>query len=841
MTELPLPPSSAEVLKLPDGLEVIVLEDASAPVASVQAWVRTGSIHEGSWLGAGLSHFLEHMLFKGTHSRGPQDFARTVQEHGGYINAYTSFDQTVYWVDIPAGGVATAIELLADALMDSTLPEAEFAKEQEVIRREFAMGNDDPDSVAGKQLFATAFAVHPMRHPVIGHRDIFDRLTRDDLAAYYGTRYAPNNIFFVVVGDVKADSLREQFAALFTGSPRRPLADVPVPREPAQTAMREQHTEFETQLARLGLAWHIPEVTHADLPALDVLSTVLGSGRSSRLHRRLREGLAIVHGIDAWCYATPTAGLLGVDAVLEASHVERATTEVRDMIRSIQDSGVAGAELEKARRQFLSHQFQALTTMRGRARSLGANWLATRDLDFDRACLAAAGRVTSDDLARVARRYLTTENLTLSTLVPPGTIRRSVRVAVPHSSGNIEHFELPNGLRLLVREDRRLPLVSMVASFKGGLLAETAADNGISRLMSRSLLKGTASRSAEDIASSVEAAGGVLGTDSGNNSLSVSARFFQPDLALGIGTLADVILHATFPAAEVARERDAQLAAIRADDEEPTSAARNLLRARLFGSHPFALRMLGTPATLAALDAPALSAFRDRHFVGSNGVLAIYGAVHSDEALELANRHFAGLPRGNPALRDLPRPIPPAVPIEAVHKMPKEQAVLMIGYPAADIFSPDRVPLELLDEACSDLGSRMFTRIREEMGLAYFVGSSHLAGLAPGMFSFYAGTDPARAGDVRDALLDEIRRLAADGITPAELARAKAKLIGAQAIRNQSNDSLAFSCALDELYGLGYRHHETLRERVDAVTPDIIRETARRYFSQPPVIITVRP
>ncbi|MEO6752439.1 MAG: pitrilysin family protein, partial [Chthoniobacteraceae bacterium] len=248
-----LAPNEAQILKFPNGLELLVLEDDSAPVASVQAWVKTGSVHEGRWLGAGLSHFLEHMLFKGTSHRGPQDFARGIQEKGGYINAYTSFEQTVYWVDIPAKNVSVAVDLLADAVMHSTLPEAEFSKEQEVIRREFAMGNDDPDNVAGKQLFATTFAEHPFRHPVIGYRDIFDRLTRNDLDAYYHARYVPNNVFFVVVGDVKAEEIHAQLGELFAVHPRRPLPDVLIPREPVQMGRREQHTEFDTQLARLGM------------------------------------------------------------------------------------------------------------------------------------------------------------------------------------------------------------------------------------------------------------------------------------------------------------------------------------------------------------------------------------------------------------------------------------------------------------------------------------------------------------------------------------------------------------------------------------------------------------
>ena len=835
------PPSEAQVVKFPNGLELLIIEDDSAPVASVQAWIRTGSIHEGAWLGAGLSHFLEHMLFKGTATRGPQDFARGIQEKGGYINAYTSFEQTVYWVDIPAQNAAVAVELLADAVLNSSLPEAEFAREQEVIRREFAMGNDDPDTVAGKQIFATAFAEHPFRHPVIGHRDIFDRLTRDDLHAYYRTRYAPNNVFFVVVGDVTADAIREQLGALFAPHGRRPLPDVLVPREPVQMGRREQHTEFDTQLARLGLAWHVPEITHGDIPALDLLSSVLGSGRSARFYRRLREGLALVHGVDAWCYTSSTAGIFGVDAVLDPDKLERTAGEIQRMLGEIQEHGVTAAELEKARRQFLSHQFHSLTTMRGKASSLGSNWLHARDVNFNQTYLTAVQRVTTRELSRVAREYLTPDNLTVSSLVPTGTSRKRAASTSARRGGAVEKFTLSNGLRLLVREDDRLPLVSMVATFKGGLLAETPADNGIARLLARTLIKGTRTKSADEISETIEATGGAIGSDSGNNSVSVSARVLRPDLGIGLGLLADILLHANFPVAALEREREAQLASIKADGEEVTSAARDLLRAQLFARHPFAMPTLGTPATLASLKSPDLAAFRDRHLVAANGVLSIFGAVDAREIRALAESALAAIPAGTPALEKIPQANFPATSSEHTAIMPKEQAVLMVGFPGVDLFSADAVALELIDEACSDLGSRMFNRIREEMGLAYFVGSSNLVGLARGAFSFYVGTDPAKVAEVRAALADEIRKLAEDGITSAELERSKAKLLGAQAIRNQSNDALAFACALDELYGLGHRHYEGLRQRVEAVTLAQVREAARRCFTQACVTAIVRP
>ncbi len=419
------PAVNARTWTLPNGLRIIVQEDHSAPVASVQAWVETGSIHEAGHLGAGLSHLVEHMLFKGTPTRGASAFAQSIQDAGGYINAYTSFERTVYWIDIPAKGVPVALDLLSDAVMNSTLPAEELVKEQEVIRREFAMGMDDPDRMSGQILFGTAFREHPYRHPIIGYLDVFNSLQRDEVMAYYKSRYVPNNMFFVVVGDVDAEAVHAKLAELFAAHPRRSLAPVFVPQEPPQLGRRTNHSEFPTELTRLHLAWHIPPVSHADLPALDVAAVVLGSGRSSRLYKSLREDLAIVHSVDAWCYALSHGGLFGVDAILDPDKREQVESEVLELVARVRDSGVTAQELNKAKKASLSQQLQAVTTMRGRASDLGSNWLLTRNLDFSRDYLEAIQRVTSEDIQRALGTYLVERNLTVVSLNPPGSLARS--------------------------------------------------------------------------------------------------------------------------------------------------------------------------------------------------------------------------------------------------------------------------------------------------------------------------------------------------------------------------------------------------------------------------------
>lgn len=839
---LTFPANSARKWVLPNGLTVIVQEDRSAPVASVQAWCATGSVDEDAQLGAGMSHILEHMLFKGTKTRPANAIAQAVQDVGGYINAYTSFDRTVFWIDVPKAGVFAALDVLADAMMNSTLPADEYAKEQEVIRREFAMGFDDPDRVAGQLLFATAYQRHPYRLPVIGLLDVFDQLTQAEVMNYYKARYVPNNLTFVVVGDVEARAVQEEIARLFQPYPAKALRPVFIPAEPPQLGPREAHQEFHTELTRLSLAWHIPEVTHPDVPALDLLSTILGDGRSSRLYQRMREKAGLAFGVSAFSYTPGAPGIFGIDATTEPEKRIAAQELALQIIEEIKADGVNGAELAKAKKISLSHHLGSLTTMRGQASDLGSNWLLTRNLNFTRDYLEAAQRVTPDDIRRVAATYLTTNNLTIVSLNPQGALAGTKEAGAPAAAGSIQKFELSNGLRLLVREDARLPLISMTALFRGGVLAETPANNGITQLMAKVLLKGTATRSAEQIADTIEAVGGHLASEGGNNSFNITLEVTEPDLRTAGELLADVMLNATFPEPAIAREKEVLLAALKDEEEHLTAVARNILREALFANHPYALRAKGNAEAIERLTREDLVAFRDRLLAGKNGVLVVFGKVKAGEVRGLFEELLSTLPAGELALADIKASAPLRKEIEVESMRDKAQGVLMVGYRGAEMTNRDRYALDLLDEASSDLGSRFFIRIREQMGLAYYVGSQQMVGLVPGMFAFYLGTDPQKLVPVRTALLDEIRKLATEGLSETELARAKKKLLGQQQITNQSNEQFGYVAGLDELYGLGFDHHERLEKEIEAVTMADVKRVAAKYFlEQPCVIATVRP
>jgi len=306
--------------------------------------------------------------------------------------------------------------------------------------------------------------------------------------------------------------------------------------------------------------------------------------------------------------------------------------------------------------------------------------------------------------------------------------------------------------------------------------------------------------------------------------------------------LADVLLNATFPENVVAREKQVQTAGIKQEEEQLTTVARNILRQALFTDHPYALRANGSPDSVRHLTEKDLVAFRDKYVVAKNGVISVFGDVNAAEVKQLFEQVLGKMKPGDLALTQS-KPSAPITKIENVESnKEKTQGVIMVGYRGVDMFDKDRHALELIDEASSDLGSRFFIRIRENMGLAYFVGAMQMEGLVPGVFAFYLGTDPQKIEPVKTALLDEINKLAAEGLTQEELNRAKKKLIGQHQIAIQSNDSFGYQCALDELYGLGFDYYKKLDQEVNAVTLDETKRVAGKYFrDQPYVLATVRP
>lgn len=837
--EIPEKPAGVRLITFENGLTLIVLEDHSAPVVSAQAWCMAGSIHEGKWMGGGLSHVLEHMLFKGTTTRGPSRIDQEIQDVGGYMNAYTSFDRTAYWINVPNTGAKVAIDVLCDIVCNATLPEDEMAKEKQVILREMDMNQDDPGRRSSRRLFEVAYTKSPYRYTIIGYPDIYNEITREDVVAYYKEKYVPNNLLFVVVGDIKAAEVEDQIRKAFAGVKARPLAPTVLPEEPPQTAPREIIEEAPIEMAHFHYSWHIPNIRHADVPALDVLATLLGAGRSSRLYQQVREKAGLVQSVDAWTYSPGNQGLLGMSAMLEPGNLDAARAAMLAEVEGMKTAPVSKEELSKAVKQFLAGHLSSRKTMQGQAQDLGANWAAANDLNFSERYLDAVRRLAPEDLMRVASQYLTPKNRTFFGLVPQGVAAKAGESAAAAAENPIQKVELANGLRLLIKEDHRLPFVEFRIVFKGGVLAEDPAKNGLTLLLAKMLLKGTKSRSAEQIATEIESVGGSIDAYGGNNSFGVNAEVLSCDFALGLDLISDVLLNPAFPASALELEKQMQLAAIRSNKDHLLHSGSLAMRRALFGDAGYGLDVHGSESSVPTITAEDVRAFHEKLIVPGNAVLAIYGDVQPQAVQAAVEKAFASW--SGVVAEDLEAaPMKPLQGIErVVETRDKKQAVLLIGFRGVNIRNPDHYALDLIQEACSDMGSRLFMRIRDKLGLAYYVGVQNFLGLQPGYFAFYAGTAPDKAEQVEKEMLVEAELLRADGLTEEELKRCKAKLVGQKKIARQDIASYAMTTALDELYGLGYTNTDTEDAKYEAVTQAQTIEAARKYLTLDALVVAV--
>src|SRR5580692_8231112 len=365
------------------------------------------------------------------------------------MNAYTSFDRTVYHIDVPNTGARTAIDILCDIMQNAALPPDELAKEMDVIRREMDMGQDDPGRRASRRLFEVAYTRSPYRFTIIGYPDIFNELKPDDIRNYYHEKYAPNNSFYVVAGDVKNDEVVAQIKEAYAKTRSRPLPPVVLPAEPKQTGSREIIEEAAIELGHFHFSWHIPELRHPDVPTMDVLSVLLGGGRSSRLYQQVRERQGVAHHVDAWTYSPGLPGVFGVSAIVDGDKFVAARDAMLVEIEKLKVNVVSADELHKAVKQFISATLSTRKTMEGQAQNLGGNWIAANDLNFSERYLAAVKRVTLADIQRIARHYFTEENRTLYALLPTGATPKAKAETSTSKETPIQKFELPNGLKLL--------------------------------------------------------------------------------------------------------------------------------------------------------------------------------------------------------------------------------------------------------------------------------------------------------------------------------------------------------------------------------------------------------
>ena len=842
--------------RLPNGMTVIIEEEHTAPVVAIEMWVRVGSADETDNI-AGISHVFEHMLFKGTKKRKLGEIAGAVEEVGGEINAYTSFDNTVYHLAVPSRHFPTGLDIISDAIQNSAFDPGELKKELEVVLEEIRMNEDNPGRSLYKAVLSSSYEAHPYRRPVIGFEDTVRTFTRERILEFFRKWYIPNNMTLVIVGDVPADEALKSVKAQFSNFRKGKDLHRPRPVEPPQRALKARIVSKEVKEAQLGLAFHIPELRSGDTYSIDVLAGILGGGASSRLTKRLKIDESVVHSVSAYAMSLKDPGLLFITAALEAKNAGKA---LKESIREIMRLGYEGPnpdELEKVKLNIGSEFIYGRETMQGIAGKLGHYESAGVGLAYEKEYLEGIRNVTAGDVRQAVLRYLAPEGMTAVMLTPKaeqgvmtadslaGLLKTSFAEAekeylrAGEKEDGVTKVMLDNGTTLIVKEAHANQTVAFYAAFPGGLRYETPGDNGVGNFMAAMLTRGTGKRTREEIAKETEALAGGVGGFSGWNTTGVSAQFLSNYFDKGLEIFADVLLNPSFPDDEREKTRNDVLASIKSQEDSLPSYTFKLLYRALFKDHPYGMPVLGTEETVKRITREDLARHHRAFFNPKGMVFVIAGDVRSEYALQKVKALFrdfkaAGAPIKGPQWEERQDRIRTTGDVRE-----KAQTNIGIGFQGVIIGTPESYAMRVLNEILSGQSGRLFVELRDKESLAYSLSAFSREAADPGVFGVYIASAPEKKDAAIKGVLRELKRMTEERATDDEMRRARNSLIGGYEIGLQEVSSQASDMANNELFGLGYGFSKVFPEKIGAVTTEDVLQAARKYITLDAYTISV--
>jgi len=834
----------ADSFTLPNGLRVVIKRDPSASLTALQLWVEAGSADEDPESG-GVAHVLEHILFRGSSESGGGKLAGEIESLGGRINGFTTRDQTVYHMILPAIHLQSGLRVLAKMMQLPSLDESQLGKEIQVVMEEWRQGQDNPRARVASTLFGTAYRLHPYGRPTIGTPETLKRITWEALSDFYHRWYAPNNMTLVVVGKLEEEELKTAINDLFASLPAREL---PLRRrllEPLQSEPRFTIVRGPVRQSHLLMGFPIPQATAKESPALDLLAFILGRGESSRLAQRVKVTAGVVNSISASTFVRKDPGLFLIGAQAESGNTIDALKAILKEVYRLRDESISPSELSRAHVNFSRTFVETKETLQRHGRLIGQFQSLYRDPNYEETYLEGIRRLEAEGLRSVAQKFLSSENLSVALLVPegatnlPGTeemaaLARSLErppMDVSVKGGpRILRATLENGLRVIIQENRALPVFAVHAAMVGGLVFEDESNNGIHNFIAAMLTQGTRSLTSARVVREVEALGGILSGSAGDSTFSLSGVFPSHEAQRGLEMFLEVLFHPTFPEDELEKKRREILIRIKNREERLQNQVFRLFYQSLFRNHPYRLYPLGQTEQVSRLSREDLRNHYQKLVSPDRLVLAIVGDVQGEEVLKRLEDRLSSIP-ASPSDFSIPSIEDESGQIRTTKKGVKtKQAHVVLGFSAPAKGHPDFFAMKVLQIVLSRMGGRLFVELRDKQGLAYSVGAFSLDDPYQGAFGIYAATDPSNIERLREGIVREIKKIQDEEIPSEELDRAKNYLIGNHLIALQSNGAKAAQLALTELFGLGPDFSERYQEEIKKVTASDILRFARNYL-----------
>lgn len=855
---------------LASGQQVYVQEIHAQPIVTIDTWVNTGSAQESDE-NNGVSHFLEHLLFKGTNRYKVGEIDQILESRGADFNAATSQDFTHYHITTASPYFKEALELHADMLLNATIPEPELDRERKVVQEEINRSLDSPLRKAYLTLSRLLYGDHPYALDTLGPKANIQNLSRKAILDYYYHWYQPENFKTIVVGDIDADEAVDWVNQAFNKaylSQGRPEPGQPKLASPKPIAKQKSEVIADTNLSavQLNVGFLAPSISNREENyALDIAAMILGKGSSSRLYQRIKEDRQLVNEVRAGNGTQQQAGLFYIGAELKPENRETAKKAILEEIARFKQEGPSSEEMNKAKTQVIKEFAFMTESTEGVAESIGYNVTIGTLEDYTQ-YVQNIQKITAQQVQEAARKYLDFDKAILVEVVPGDktasladqnvsnvallqSMSRSVASnretaqSGPEKSEDVSKIVLPNGATLLLKASPATKTLAISLFAKGGRLLE--AKPGVAELTSRVWMKGTENRSAKELSQTLEQLGLSLSVSSAEDYLQLNAASVSEDSDRLLFILEDLLLNPAFSKEEIDKERANLLEEIRTNRDAPSKLMFEKLTEALYPQHPYGAVGERVEASLPGLTRDDLLAFYRQTLRSENLVVAVVGNFDSERMRVNLQQILAKIPRQEKSvITKYPDVLPLREEVRVDAQKPEQAASwIAYGWLAPGISrSNDYVALKVVNTLLgAGLSSRLFVNLREKQGLAYHVSSIYPSALKQSRFVMYIGTDPANREKVERGFDAEIASLQKEPVSLEELERVKSKLIGTFALAHESNASQAFYLGLYETLGVGYRFDTQFPELVRQITPEDIARVTQNYFNRPKVVAVVAP
>lgn len=841
--------TAAEVLvqTLPNGLSVVIEENHTRPLAAAALVVRGGSRTETPEL-SGLSHYYEHLIFRGgSEHQAELEFRRQMQQLGEESGGYTSDDYTNYGFTVPKQNFEEALDRSTDAWLTLVPTQAKVDQERQVVLEEYSQGQDRPDYQVYYQLIRSLYQVHPYHTSPIGRREVIEGASLETFRTFYEERYVPNHMILALVGDFDADSVlsrvRDRWSTARPGKPSFEQGLI----EPEQTQFRFLEQALATSVTRAVLGFPIPPAGHADIAALELLAALLGDGNSSRLWEALKVRADVVTAVSSGVEARVDPGFLEIDLECEPAKLDEALRLIAEEVTRIATTPPLVDELNRVREAKLARRDRGLETPFERAEALAVAQMLGSAHDLDRAP-ALWRAVTREDITRVARTYLVPNRANLSVVRPKESAScdptawmarwedawsESVALGAEAANGagsDPIRFLLKNQVSVVVKPEPDAAMVGAIVLWRGGQWIEPEGRAGLTNMAARLLDKGAFGRSQIEIADRLAEIGATLSVSGGPDYVSLRVECPAKNQRTALEILADVATGPTFPPDEIEKVRGDILSSIRARGDRPFDATNVEFYARLYTHAPYARPVEGTETSVAGITELDLRELMKRHLTGRNLVIAVTGSVDPLAVQNWAETRFAGIPPGVRVTFDqVLRDAPPNRASDVHIARDQEQTTYNTGWTTLAVTDPDFLALRT---AVGVLGDRFFFKYVYEKGVAYRSWFYQTERLGQGSAQNEMGVAPDVYAEISGEVVDDLRRFATEPILPDEVEAAKRRILARAQLSMQRSVDLAERLAFYELAGLGFDYVRRYPELLRAVTPAEASAAARKYLPE---------